>query len=246
MRAFKQKIFWVAIISGILFFASFHPFAKAQEEKSSGFSLQLQAVIKGVWNKITQILPVAKQENYKERYFKVLRELAELKLQEKDIKTGQSFEILKSKYPDATQLKTLKIGEAGTIYLEKSDKIKEGAVVVDDNSILVGRVHKVRANFIEARTLEYPGIEFNIADMERNLFGIGKTTGMGYIEINFIDPKIKNIQKDELVMTYGGDKIFPQSFIFGRVIKIEQQMSFQKAIIEPIADFSSDYYFIIP
>lgn len=256
MRAFKRKIFWVAIISGLLLFVSFHPFVAAQEEKSTGMSLKFQSVVSGVWNKITQVIPILKNENYKEKYFKILRKFAELKLQEKETQVGQSFEVLKAKYPNLVQLKTLKIGEAGVIYLErqsiieskegKFDKIKEGAVVLDDNSPLVGKVYRSKLNFLEIRSLEYPGVEFNISNIDGIFLGTGKTTGLGYIEIDFIDPKVKDIEKDELVMTYGNDKVYSQNFIFGRVVKVENQTSFIKAIIEPIANFSSDYYFIIP
>jgi hypothetical protein len=256
MKGFKQKLFWLTVISAVLFFASFHPFVKAEEEKSAIISLKIQSIIRGVWHKISQILPL-KEENYKEKYFRILREFAELKLQEKEIKTGQSFEILKSKYPNAFQSKTLKIGEAGVIYLErpypteskisKAAQIKENSIVLDDNFLLVGKIYKITPNFLEARSLGYPGTEFNIADTDRNLLGIGKTTGLGYIEMDLINQKTQDdIEKDELVVTYGGDKVFPQNFIFGRIVKIEKEASLRKAIIAPIADFSSDYYFILP
>lgn len=245
MKNFKQKLLLTAILSGLLFFISLQPAVRAQEEKTLTFSLSLQSLARSIFNKILQALPFVKDENYKDKYFKLLKEFAELKLQEKEIKISQSFEAFKEKYPNAVQLKTLKLGEFGLIYLESSKEIKTGAVVVDENFLLVGKVYKVKPNFVEARSLEYPGLEFNLANLDKNLLGLGQTSGLGYIEIDFVDPKIKKLEKDELIMTFGQDKVFPANFIVGRVAKLEKQTSFQKALIEPIADFSADSYFVI-
>jgi len=246
MRSATRSLFLTTLIGAFLFGASFHPFVHAQEEKGFRFGLDVQSVAKGLINKFTGAIPFSREGGYKEKYFKLLREFAELKLNQQETQALRSLEALRAKYPNAIQVKTLKLGDFGLLYLEPNERVKEGAVVLDDHFLLVGRVQRVRPSAIEVRTFAYPGTELNIADADGGFLGIGKTTGLGYLEIPYLDVKAKHIERDNLATTFGQDKIFPPGFVFGRVVRTEKQAGAQRALIEPIGNFSDDSYFIIP
>ena len=258
MRSATRSLFLTTLIGALLFGAGFQPFVHAQEEKSFRFGLNVQSVTKGVIRKFTDAIPFSREGGYKEKYFKLLREFAELKLSEQETEAVRSLEALRTKYPNAIQAKTLKLGDFGLLYLESparqaspgeaggSEKVKEGAAVLDDHFLLIGRIQRVRPSAIEVRTLAYPGTELNIADADGGFLGIGKTTGLGYLEIPYLDAKAKRIGRDDLTTTFGQDKLFPSGFVFGRVVRTEKQGGAQRALIEPIGSFADDNYFIIP
>lgn len=248
MRLAQKQLLIVFCCAGLVFAAHTNHFVYAQEEKAFSLSLRLQSTAKGLVNKLRQSLPFMREDDYRSKYFRLLREFAELKLDEKEERSEQSLELLKEKYPQAVRTKTLKVGEFGRIFIErpKEEVIKDGALVLDENFILVGKVIKARPSSLEVQTLEQPNLEFSVADTERALIGVGKTTGLGFIEVAFVDSKIKALERDALVMTYGQDKIFPANFVFGRLVRLEKHAAFQRAIIEPIANFGDETYFVLP
>lgn len=246
MRSATRSLFLTTLIGALLFGASFQPFVYAQEEKGFRLGLNVQSVAKGVIRKLTDSIPFSREGGYKEKYFKLLREFAEIKLSEQETQALRSLEALRAKYPSAIQTKTLKLGNFGLLYLESTEGVKEGAMVLDDHFLLIGRVQRVRPSAIEVRTLAHPGIEINVADADGGFLGIGKTTGLGYLEIPYLDAKAKHIERDDLATTFGQDKLFPTGFVFGRVIRTEKQGGAQRALIEPIGSFADDSYFIIP
>lgn len=256
MRSATRSLFLTTLIGALLFGASFQPFVYAQEEKGFRLGLNVQSVAKGVIRKLTDSIPFSREGGYKEKYFKLLREFAEIKLSEQETLALRSLEALRTKYPNAIKAKTLKLGNFGLLYLESParqaseaggpEPVKEGMVVLDDHFLLIGRVQRVRSSAIEVRTLAHPGAEINVADADGGFLGIGKTTGLGYLEIPYLDAKAKHIERDDLAITFGQDKLFPAGFVFGRVIRTEKQGGAQRALIEPIGSFADDSYFIIP
>jgi len=130
------------------------------------------------------------------------------------------------------------------LYIRSPNKLKEGALVLDENWVLVGKVRKeIKDEVYEIITLDYPGLQFNVANLEGEMIGLAKTTGLGYIEVNYIEPKIK-IKTGDLLIT-GGDDVFQRGFIFGEVIDLQKSEYFQKITISPMGNFDSDRFIVI-
>ncbi len=59
---------------------------------------------------------------------------------------------------------------------------------------------------------------------------MAKTVSNGFLEVDFVDPKIK-INLNDFVLTYGDD-LFPAGFIVGSVSKVSKSQFNQKIIVK--------------
>ena len=246
MQEIRKKLFFIIGIAIILF--SFHQsvFVYAQEEKLFSASLQLQALMHGVIQKVTDALPFStNKENYKEKYFKLLREFSQLKLTQQELSEGDIAQAIKERFPKSVPVRPIKTAGFGIVYIQTYTGAQIGDMIVDDHLVLVGKVGRITKNFIEVWTLDYPGIEFNVADTAGKFLGVGRTTGLGYIEISLVETKEKIASEDMLVATYGNDKIFPANFLFGRIDRVVRKGYSGSATIEPMANISAASYFVL-
>ena len=243
MKQFIKKFFVVYIVVVMVFFSNFNSAFAKQYEKVYLISLSLQSIVNSILENVKSLLPGVRTDEYKEKYFNLLKELAQLKIAEQEKIFLQSLELIKSKYPDSVEVKKISSG-FGLIYAGFKKNVKEGSIVVDENWILIGKVRKVLKNYIEIISLNYPGLQFNVANLDGKLVGLANTTGLGYIEVNFTEPDIK-IKTGDLLITAGNDEVFPKGFLVGEVIRIEQKPNFQRLIISPLGNFDSDKFIVI-
>jgi len=243
MKQFIKKFLIIYVITSLIFLSNFNTAFAKQYEKIYLFSLSLQSIISSFLENIKSILPGVKSDEYKEKYFNLLKELAQIKIAEQEKIFLKSLELIKSKYPNSTEVKKISSG-FGIIYAEFSKNVKEGSLVVDENWILIGKVRKVLNNYLEIISLNYPGLQFNVANLDGKLIGLANTTGLGYIEVNFTEPDFK-IKTGDLLITAGNDEVFPKGFLIGEVVKVEQKPNFQKLIISPLGNFDSNKFIVI-
>jgi cell shape-determining protein MreC len=178
MKQFIKKFLIVYVIIALIFLSNFNTAFAKQYEKIYLLSLSLQSIISSFLENIKSILPGVKSDEYKEKYFNLLKELAQIKIAEQEKIFLKSLELIKSKYPNSTEVKKISSG-FGIIYAEFSKNVKEGSLVVDENWILIGKVRKVLNNYLEIISLNYPGLQFNVANLDGKLIGLANTTGLG-------------------------------------------------------------------
>ncbi len=243
MRKFFKKFLIIYILIVLIFLSNYNPAFSAQYEKVYFFSIGLQSIINSILENIKSNLNISKEDEYKEKYFKLLKELAQIKIAEQEKTFLESLELIKNKYPNSVEVNNIS-NRLGIIYVDFEKNIKEGSMVVDHNWILIGKISKIHKKYAEVLSLNYPGIQFNVATLEGKLIGLAKTTGLGYIEVNFTDPNI-NIKTGDLLITGGNDEIFPKGFLVGEIAKIEKKPSYQKLIIYPLGNFNSDKFIVI-
>ncbi len=213
--------------------------AQAQEPLFS-FSLNFQKLIKDFFQKI---FPQEK-DVYKEKYYLLLQELAQLKLALKTLKEQELIKEwvnLKEKYL-AQPVKVLKKDDFGFYYVAVFPGIKEGMIVVDQNWVLVGKVKKVFKNYALIESLEAPNLEFNVTNLEGQLLGLAQTVSNGFLEVNFADPQLE-VKLNDFVLT--GEGIFPSGFVVGSVIKIDKTQFHQKIIVKVAFDSLAEKFLIL-
>lgn len=224
---FKRKIKNISLLlifSYFLFFISSK--GGAVSETIYDFSLNWQKIIKDFLNKV---LPQPKEDSYKEKYYQLLEELAKLKLTLFQIKDMEII-LNREKYlPNLIEAEILKVDSLGYIYSHNS-QIKENMIAVDKRWSLVGKVSKVTKNYAIINSLNVPGIEFNVSNLEGKLLGLGRTISNGFLEVNFVDPDIK-VNLNDFILTYGDD-IFPAGFLVGTISKINKTESDQQIIVK--------------
>ena len=246
MEHIRKKLLFFITGAAILFFSHFSPIVYAQEESLFSASLQIQSFVRGIAQKVSDALPFSdNHENYKEKYFKLLREFSQLKLTQQEFSEGDMTKAMKERFPKSVLVRPIKTAGFGIVYITAYPSARIGDIVVDDRLVLVGRVGRISKNFIEVWTLDYPGIEFNVGDTDGRFLGVGRTTGLGYVEISLVETKEKIAEEDMLVSTYGNDKIFPSNFLFGRIDKVVRKGYAGSATIEPMANISALSYFVL-
>ncbi|GIW67296.1 MAG: hypothetical protein KatS3mg096_164 [Candidatus Parcubacteria bacterium] len=237
LRKKIKNIFFVLLASLLFFWFSQKVYA--QQEVFFNLSLGWQNLIKNLWQKI---FPQTEDDAYKEKYYELLQELAKLKLTLKQIKETEIITNREKYLPNLTEAKILKIDPLGYIYAENPG-IKEEAIVLDQNWSLVGKVVKVSKNYLVVASLNLPGIEFNTANIDGELLGLGKTISNGFLEVNFIDPKLK-IKINDFVLTYGDDN-YPSGFLVGTVNKINKTQLGQQIIVKLSFNLDSGKIYLI-
>jgi len=213
--------------------------ALAQEEPVFNISLNFQKLIKNFWQKI---LPSREEDFYKEKYYELLQELAKLKLTLKQIKETEIISQREKYLPNLISADILKIDSFGYIYAE-NPKVKEGTIVLDKNWTLIGKVSKITKNYLIITSLNVPGLEFNTANIDGELLGLGRTISNGFLEINYVKPETQ-IKINDFVLTYGDDN-FPSGFLVGTVKKINKTQFGQQIIVQLLFELDSGKVYLI-
>ena len=232
-----KNIFLIFVLSLVLFWVSSQ--AKTEEEPLFNFSLNFQKLIKNFWQKI---FPSTEEDFYKEKYYELLKELAKLKLSLKQIKETEIISQREKYLPYLVPADILKIDSLGYIYAENPGA-KEGTLVLDKNWALVGKVTKIAKNYLIITSLNVPGIEFNVANVEGELLGLGKTISNGFLEINYVKPET-GIKLNDFVLTYGDDN-FSSGFLVGTVRKINKTQFGQQIIVKLLFDLDSGKIYLV-
>jgi hypothetical protein len=223
---FKKKfknilILW--LLSLVLFFGSSR--ALAQSEQIYVLSLSWQKIIKDFWSKIFP----SSDDSYKEKYYELLQELAKLKLALNQVKETEIINNREKYLPRLIEAEVLKNDAYGYIYADKKIDTS-GTIVLDKNWALVGKVNQVSKNYVVISSLNVPGIEFNVMNIDGKLIGLAKTISNSFIEINFVDPSIE-VKLNDFILTYGNDS-FPSGFVVGTVTKINKTQLGQQLIVK--------------
>jgi cell shape-determining protein MreC len=236
-RKKTKNILIIFLLSLIFYWLSSQ--ALAQEEPIFNVSLNFQKLMKNFWQKI---LPSKEEDFYKEKYYELLQELAKLKLTLKQVKETEIISQKEKYLPNLVSADILKIDSFGYIYAENRG-VKEGTIVLDKNWTLVGKVSKITKNYLIITSLNVPGLEFNIANIDGELLGLGKTISNGFLEINYVKPETQ-IKINDFVLTYGDDN-FPSGFLIGTVKKINKTKFGQQIIVQLLFDLDSGKVYLI-
>ncbi|MGC8981449.1 MAG: rod shape-determining protein MreC [Minisyncoccia bacterium] len=240
----SKKFLIIYLIIVLIFLSNFNKSIAKEYSNIYTDVLSLQKIAQKIFSSIKNILPFIKPDEYKKKYYDLLKEIAQIKIAEREKAFLESLNLIKSRYPNSTEVKILNQGAGGILYITSQNKIKEGSIVLDENWVLIGKVRKeIKDNVYEVITLNYPNLQFNVANLNGEIIGLAKTTGLGYIEVNYIEPQIK-IKTGDLITT-GGDDLFSRGFIIGDVIDLQKSEYFQKITISPIGNFDSDRFIVI-
>jgi len=210
-----------------------------EENKVFSFSLSLQKIISDLLGKLKFW---KENDDYRQKYYELLREVSELKL---NLKSAQ--ENLKdiSEFSNVSELKVFKKDPTGLIYASRPKEAKEGDLVVDQNLVLIGFVSSLKSDYMVIKTLFYPGIVFNLGDSEGNFLGTGKTIGNGFIIIDGLTNLSPKLNKNSLVFTYGQDSLFKPNFLVGKITTIEKDANQNfKIVIKLLGVFEEDTFYL--
>jgi cell shape-determining protein MreC len=236
-RKKTKNILIIFLLSSVFYWFSSQ--ALAEEESIFNISLNFQKLIKNFWQKI---LPSKGEDFYKEKYYELLQELAKLKLTLKQVKETEIISQREKYLPNLVSADILKTDSFGYIYAE-NPKVKEGTMVLDKNWTLVGKVSKITKNYLIITSLNFPGLEFNTANIDGELLGLGKTISNGFLEINYVKPETR-IKINDFVLTYGDDN-FPSGFLVGIVKKINKTQFGQQIIVQLLFELDSGKVYLI-
>jgi cell shape-determining protein MreC len=236
-RKKTKNIFIIFLLSLVFYWLSSQ--ALAEEEPIFNVSLNFQKLIKNFWQKI---LPSKEEDFYKEKYYELLQELAKLKLAFKQVKETEIISQREKYLPSLISADILKTDSFGYIYAENPG-IKEGAIVLDKNWTLIGKVSKIAKNYLIITSLNVPSIEFNTANINGELLGLGRTISNGFLEINYVKPEAQ-IKINDFVLTYGDDN-FPAGFLIGTVKKINKTQFGQQIIVQLLFELDPGKVYLI-
>lgn len=234
-----RRFLILTLIGFVLFLFSSNVFAE-EESKLFMISLRIQKFVVSFWDDLKSLIRKEENDDYREKYFNLLQEISQLKLNLKKVEERRkSLEELSNLVP----LIIYKKDPRGIFYANYSEKANEGDIVVDKNLALIGFIYQKNKDYLVIKTLLYPDIIFNLGDAENNLLGSGKTVNNGFVEISEIQNQ--KARKDMLVFTQGGDSIFRPNFLVGTISEIEQlnKNSF-RLIIRLLGLFDEDKFFI--
>jgi hypothetical protein len=231
-----KNIFIIWFLAIIIFFVSSKTLA--QTEPIFLLSLNWQKIIRDFWLKISS----PGEDSYKEKYYELLQELAKLKLTLNQIKETEIIANRQKYLPNLVEAEIFKIDSFGYLYAER--KISNpGIIVLDKNWALVGKVIQASKSYSTVATLNVPEIEFNAMNLDGQLLGLAKTISNGFLEINFVDPKIE-IKPNDFVLTYGDDN-FPAGFLVGTVSKINKTQIGQQLIVKLVFNLDSGKIYFV-
>jgi cell shape-determining protein MreC len=236
-RKKTKNILIIFLFSLVFFWLSSQ--ALAEEEPIFNISLNFQNLIKNFWQKI---LPSTREDFYKEKYYELLQELAKLKLTLKQVKETEIISQKEKYLPHLVSVDILKTDSLGYIYAENPG-VKEGTIVLDKNWTLAGKVGKITKNYLIIASLNVPGIEFNTANIDGELLGLGKTISNGFLEINYVKPETQ-IKINDFVLTYGDDN-FPSGFLIGTVKKINKTQFGQQIIVQLLFELDPGKVYLV-
>ncbi|GIW65884.1 MAG: hypothetical protein KatS3mg094_403 [Candidatus Parcubacteria bacterium] len=240
----KNKIFFIYFLVFTLIYLSNLNYVLAKKyENIYSYSLNFQSLSNELKGSIKNLLFSDDDNYYKEKYYNILKNLAQLKLAEKEKIFSESLDLLKKRFPQAEEVKVLS-SNLGIIYTQPVNELTQKSFVIDENWLLVGRVDEINNNYAKILSLNYSNLRFNVSNINGEYLGLAKSTGLGYLIVDKVDSKIEINNKD-LIMTYGEDDIFPPSFLVGEVVDVEIKGYFKRVKIAPLANFNSEKLIII-
>ncbi len=233
-----MRLFLIYITIALIFLG-LSTFVFAEEiNKIQLFSLKIQKIFTDI---LENIFVLNKKEDiYQEKYFNLLQELSQIKLNLKSV-DEENKKI--SELKNLKKIEFLKRDPYGYFYFETHPLANEGDIIVDSNLTLIGFVLKKNKSFMVVKSLLYPEIEFNVSDINGEFLGIGETNGDGFLEVVLSSPR--EIKKDSPIFTYGQDNIFPPNFLVGSLYEIKKTNKEEKLIVklEGIFDGKNFYLF---
>jgi cell shape-determining protein MreC len=245
MDNFKKNFYILSIIMLLIYFLNFIPVMAEVYNNSRLTIFRWNNFFSDILKNINLFSFLKDESNYKEKYFNLLREIYQIKLYQQEKLFSESFNLIKNKYPNASNVKVID-RQLGIIYTENYPTITNKAIAIDNKWVLIGKVNKPpQGKYLKIVSLLSPNLRFGVSDIDGNFIGIAQSTGLGYLIINNLDKKI-NIKEGDLILTSGNDDFFPRGFLVGEVSEVEE-LGFVKNIkIEPIGDFFADYLIILP
>ena len=119
--------------------------------------------------------------------------------------------------------------------------VKEGAAVLDDHGVIIGKVTQIKNNLSEVCLIT--GAECKIAAKLQNndkTAGIIKGEYGLTIKMEFI-PQTAEVKEGDIIATSGLEQSIPRGLVIGKVIKVDKESNelWQSAIIEPLVDLDN-------
>lgn len=236
---FDLKKFLILTLIGFFIFILSSTVLANEENKIFLVSLKIQKIINDFFINLRGSF-LKNNDEYREKYFYLLQEVSQLKLNLKKIEEkNKSLEELTNIIP----LEIYKKDPQGLFYASFRDDVNEGDIVIDRNFVLIGFIFQKTKNYLIIKTLLHPDIVFNLSDSENKFLGSGRTLVNGFVEIN--DAKNYKIRKDMLVFTYGGDSIFKPNFLVGTISDLEQVNVNSFRIIVKLSGLFEDNKFFV-
>jgi rod shape-determining protein MreC len=72
---------------------------------------------------------------------------------------------------------------------------------------------------------------------ESRLYGVVQGDGTGNLYLMYI-PVTEIVERDELVLTSGSDRIYPKGLPIGRVVSTQKGQVYQRLLLLPASDFA--------
>ncbi len=119
-----------------------------------------------------------------------------------------------------------------------SDGIELGAIVVNSEGIVAGKVSEVKKGCAKVQLLTSKECKLAATVQNENrVMGVAKGEMGLTVTMEFV-PQIENIQVGDMVVTSGLEKNIPPGLIIGRVTKVDKQSNkvWQNVNIEPLVD----------
>jgi cell shape-determining protein MreC len=150
-----KKFLIVYIIIVFIFLLSFNKSIAKSYSALYIETLNLQKIAQKIFSSLKNLLPFIKTDQYKEKYYNLLKEIAQIKIAEREKAFLESLNLIKSRYPSSTEATLINQGAGGILYIRSPNKLKEGALVLDENWVLVGKVRKeIKDEVYEIITLD--------------------------------------------------------------------------------------------
>jgi cell shape-determining protein MreC len=239
MFKLRIKIFLVLLIIGSLLTFSF------KKVEASDYFVSLSLNLQNFFQKIlNKIFVQEKKDLYKERYYQLLQEVAQLKLLLNQFKETNILANKEKYLPELKEIEILKTDSLGYIYVNFDKNIKESSIFLDKNWSLVGKTEKIKNKYVVIKSLNTAGLEFNVANLDGKLLGLAKSISNGFLEVQFVDPEIE-VKENEFIITYGDD-IFPAGFLVGTIEKVIKTEKEQKIIVKSSFDINSKKIYLLP
>lgn len=238
-----NKFFIIFLIFSVLYISNLNPAIAKNYENAYLISFNFQSFINQLKNKTKNLFFSDDDDEYKEKYYQLLKKLAQLKLAEQENLFYQSLELLKKRFPKAIEVKVF-ANDLGLIYTQPAEEISANSFAIDRNWLLVGKITEKTNKYLKITSLNYAGFQFNVSDNNGNFLGLAKSTGLGYLVIDRVENDRK-IEKGDLILTAGNDNIFPAGFLVGEVVNIEVKGYFKRIQIAPLVNFNNDQLIIV-
>lgn len=238
-----KKFINIFLILTLIYLSNFNQTLAQKYENLYLLSFNLQSFTNSLKENLKNLLFFNDNDDYKEKYYQLLKKIAQLKIVEQEKIFNESLDLLKKRFPNAQEVKGFS-KNLGLIYAQYKENLSDKAFVVDSNWLLVGKVDSLTGKYLKIISLNYAGFQLGVSTLEGQFLGLAKSTGLGYLIVDKVDVNI-NIDKDDFIMTAGNDELFPKGFLVGQVFKVESSPYFKKVYIYPLANFNEEKLIIL-